>query len=323
MRVTPSARGSRSDRTLCNEREEARLAENNFSAQVRGLERSPHLPASSGKMYKRVRFKTLGCAWQTRQPPARSLVRCGFKRSYLVTTPRTCRLASVSVDTSAFRAGHMLAAACSFRGQHFDRKTLGHRLPGVPPTSRDDRRRISKHPSQLTFFRSCISQTPPMRRALVPTSARTRPHGALACRSTCRPATCTGPCRGRGFRRCRRPELGSWKGWRRKRFSGPSLFCFVACSGYLPALAQAALLETYGGPNVAVEAASLTDAVRARCGTARLQPAPPARTPAALAVRADDAAPEHALGKRFLLTPRMLLTRPAELGGDGRRVLLM
>ncbi|CAE7409239.1 hypothetical protein AK812_SmicGene25013 [Symbiodinium microadriaticum] len=88
-------------------------------------------------------------------------------------------------------------------------------------------------------------------------------------------------------------------------------------------VANAALLETYGGPNVAVEAASLTDAVRARCGTARLQPAPPARTPAALAVRADDAAPEHALGKRFLLTPRMLLTRPAELGGDGRRVLLM
>ena len=188
-------------------------------------------------------------------------MRCGFTRSYPVTTPRTCRLASVSVDTSAFRAGHMLAAACSCRGQHLDRKALGHRLPGVPPTSRDDRRRISKHPSRLTFFRNCISQepTPPMRRALVPTSTRDR-LAALLHALVAMPRA--------RVRRCRRPELGSWKGWRCKRFSGPSLFCFVACSGYLPALAQAALLEIYSGPNVAVEAASLADAVRARCGTA-------------------------------------------------------
>ena len=42
-----------------------------------------------------------------------------------------------------------------------------------------------------------------------------------------------------------------------------ALSSVVDCSGYLPALGQAALLEAYGGPSAAVEAASLADAVPA------------------------------------------------------------
>ena len=103
-----------------------------------------------------------------------------------------------------------------------------------------------------------MEPTPTLRRALVPTSMRTCPRAAVTCRSTCSPATCTGRCLGRRVRGCRRLQLGSWWEWRCKRFSiSRALSCLVDCRGYFPALGQAALLEAYGGPNVAVEAASL------------------------------------------------------------------
>ena len=45
-----------------------------------------------------------------------------------------------------------------------------------------------------------------------------------------------------------------------------ALSCLVDCDGYIPALAQAALLEAYGRHTVAIEAAALADAFRAHAG---------------------------------------------------------